>query len=267
MNHPHKIAQAIDLFDNIAFQNSNIRRFRIHTDIIIRNQQYNKIMFTLGRAQLMRQRRRVQHLSSIRAASNLLLLILMMTVIHIQVVISYAIVAHPPLSLPNVNIAITSTTAQSKRVRYNLGIRSSSEIETTDEVIKTTHYWVEHESVNEYPSPMKQVQQRCDVTSSSVQQTVTNDNGGTKKKQHPPLIPNRLTDDDILKIVSDYQSEDQASSVSKSDRYVVKAIAHPTMRSGHDFDINTAWIELLIHEQQMKLSTNLNFNAIVVVPS
>ena len=83
-----------------------------------------------------------------------------------------------------------------------------------------------------------------------------------KIRQHPPLIPSRLTDDNVFQIISQNQRIERTLPLDTNNNNhnhhsVVKVIAHPTMRSGHDFDINTAWIELLIHEQQMKLSSQM----------
>ena len=216
-------------------------------------------MYTRTTSNVYRPRHDRQFVSMHRAAISshqLFLLVLSLSILiatHVRVVRSYAIVPNPPLVLPKSTYTLTKSTApQTTTKQYSLGIRSSSDNETTDDIIRATQYWVEYESVNEFPSPRQQlpVQLRSDTSKSSVDQPVTtNEIKGKTKKQHPPLIPSRLTDDKVLKIVSQNQREEQ---------YVVKAIAHPTMRSGHDFDINTAWIELLIHEQQMKLSSTMD---------
>lgn len=201
----------------------------------------------------------------IRLLLQLLLVTIMTT--RVQVVTSYAVVPDPPVVLPKNTYTLTKRTApQTTKIRYNLGIRPSSDHETTDDIISTTQYWVEYESVNEYPSPLEPVQQsvKSDTTSLVDQHLMKNGSSAPKKEkkllQHVPLIPSRLTDDKVLKILSpNRRKEDHPSSFNtdKNDS-VVKVIAHPTMRSGHDFDINTAWIELLIHEQQTKLLSKMD---------
>jgi hypothetical protein len=115
------------------------------------------------------------------------------------------------------------------RGRYSLGAT------VTDDIEAATQYWVDYESVREYPSPLPA--------------EARNDTPKKKKKQHPPLIPNRLTDDSQLKIVA----ATPTSSTVQSP-HPPRVLVQPSMRSGRSFDINTAWIELLIHEQQTKLT-------------
>lgn len=194
----------------------------------------------------------------------LVLLISMMTTANVQVARSYVVVPNPPVILPTHSYTVT-TPVQPKRIRYNLG---SSDGETADDVAKATQYWVEYESVNEYPSPLQIIPQKSEMKASVGHDTTRNDVTAKQKIQHPALIPHRLTGDEVLKIVSHSPNEGRTSSFNKNDNTnVVKAFAQPTMRSGQEFDINTAWIELLIHEQQMKLAsnmaTNTNFNAAI----
>jgi hypothetical protein len=117
------------------------------------------------------------------------------------------------------------------RSKYSLGPL------VTDDIATATQYLVEHDSVREYPSPLAVVK--------------PSDTQPKAKKAHPPLIPNRLTDDSLLKIVA--ESPDEASSPVKST-LPPRVLVQPSMRSGRSFDINTAWIELLIHEQQTKFA-------------
>jgi hypothetical protein len=152
-----------------------------------------------------------------------------------------------------------------KKVKYDLGMPQSEDIIVNIDV--ATQYLVEHESVNEFPSPLRLVHSTEShpeksptriVAESMITTTATNN--AKKRKQHPPLIPNRLTDDSVLKIVQHHHHHHRnhrphQHSSSSTSNTVTQAIVHPQMINGHDFDINTAWIELLIHEQQMKLMT------------
>jgi hypothetical protein len=190
----------------------------------------------------------------------LMLVVSIMITTHIQVVRSYAIVPNPPIHLPKNTYTLAKSTApQTTKVRYNLGIRPSSDNEMTDDIARVTQYWVEYESVNQFPSPLKQLEVTAgsDTKSLGHQRATSSDSKKKATHQHAPLIPSRLTDDKVLKIITQKHRKEQTSSFDNNYDHVVKAIAHPTMRSGHDFDINTAWIELLIHEQQMKLSSTL----------
>jgi hypothetical protein len=126
---------------------------------------------------------------------------------------------------------ISDTRSVLSRVKYSLGPSVTDDIETA------TQYLVEHESVREYPSPLP-----VEVPINALPKA---------KRAHPPLIPTRLTDDSLLKIVAEPPG---ASSSSRSSTMPPKVLVQPSMRSGRSFDINTAWIELLIHEQQTKLA-------------
>jgi hypothetical protein len=85
-------------------------------------------------------------------------------------------------------------------------------------------YWVEHEAVREYPSPNRII-------------PATASKG--KKRTYPVfIVPKRMTGDGILRI----QGTHSLPSV----------IA--THTPGRHFELNTPWVEMLIHEQQKKLA-------------
>jgi hypothetical protein len=162
-----------------------------------------------------------------------------------------------PISSRDNTVQPNASMHDSRRINYILGPE-------TEDISTATQYLVEHESVHEYPSPLLWIRNNNDIA----ELPVVNENEKiTKKmkKQHPPLIPNRLTDDSELKILQPSHSsssfvsssvQQQSSLLLPNTMPIPRVLVQPAMRSGQSFDINTAWIELLIHEQQMKLSTS-----------
>jgi hypothetical protein len=82
-----------------------------------------------------------------------------------------------------------------------------------------------------------------------------------RKKKGPstrPIIPNRMTGDNVSRIDHparknryDHSSSWMAFVVADQAAMAV-AVAHIP---GRHFELNTPWVELLIHEQQMKLAS------------
>jgi hypothetical protein len=161
-----------------------------------------------------------------------------------------------PISSRDNTVQPNASMHDSRRIKYILGPE-------TEDISTATQYLVEHESVHEYPSPLLLIRNNNDITGLPV----VNENEKLPKKmkkQHPPLIPNRLTDDSVLKILQPSHSssssfvsssvQQQSSLLLPNTLPIPRVLVQPEMRSGQSFDINTAWIELLIHEQQMKLA-------------
>lgn len=116
-------------------------------------------------------------------------------------------------------------------MKYDLGLgknlpvgNSKPSIDTynhDDNLHMSVSYLIDHESVREFPDPTR----------------IPLKNAGTaqQKIQYAPLVPQRITDDSTISITSNGQA------IARKFR-------------GH-FDLNTAWIELLIHEEQKKIKT------------
>jgi hypothetical protein len=123
-----------------------------------------------------------------------------------------------------------------KTVKYDLGLgknrpvmgSSQPSARVTDDhdvhLHLTVSYLVDYESTREFPSPT-----RIPLASAGEGPRKS------RKRQYAPLVPKRITDDSIISIASNGQA------TARKFR-------------GH-FDLNTAWIEMLIHEEQNKLKT------------
>jgi hypothetical protein len=86
-------------------------------------------------------------------------------------------------------------------------------------------YLVEHEAVREYPSPNRIIPATTSI--------------GKKKRAYPVfIVPKRMTGDGILWIQGTHS--------------IPSVITAQT--PGRHFELNTLWVELLIHEQQKKLA-------------
>jgi hypothetical protein len=157
-----------------------------------------------------------------------------------------------------------TTTAQ----RYSLGlgrngpvfpIKSLSPLHAQrlesqwDNLAQATQYLVEHESVRSFPAPLVPPPLKATTTTTI-----------SIKTSHPPLIPSRITDDSILRIrqvptslFANLESLTGAATLRSSGGAAIGSsatttIAHAASMRRNEFDLNTAWMELLIHEQQQK---------------
>lgn len=159
-------------------------------------------------------------------------------------------------NVPTSDAAIHSV---SKRVSYDLGmgrnqpVRSATHkpafinVDSRPVVIEeAAQYLFEHESVREYPSPLVAAINRETLKAQAAVAAAAK--VGSPQKQSsstsfPVLIPNRVTDDSVLKIVP---------SIHPAAEGKPCAVAQQSMTTSNQFDLNTAWIEMLIHEQQQK---------------
>ena len=171
----------------------------------------------------------------------------MLMLTGVSLATSYTV--HPistPISVP---VAFT-TTHKRQTVFYDLGLGKNKPVynrnladggeETSlkegGDVWQATQYLVEHETIVDYPRPLQ-----------SDQRAIQNN----KKSSHP-IIPSRFSDD-ILKIVNLDDSQTQKSSRNDQQAYPVAWVSG---QSRPAWDLNTPWVEMLIHEQQIKLALN-----------
>ena len=87
-----------------------------------------------------------------------------------------------------------------------------------------TRFWVEHEAVHQYPSPSLAIEEF--------------------KPRIPPKMP-------LPKVKPSRMSEDVLNISSKKGSSVIFQ-ANPNLK----IDLNTVWVEMMIHNQQMQLATN-----------
>lgn len=126
-----------------------------------------------------------------------------------------------------------STNTRSSPVSYDLGLGKNAPVgfhsptpttTTTDDVYRAAQFLLEHEAAVPYPAPLQKKNQ-------------------TQQQPKCPLppVPLQRFSDDVLKIVQDDQK------------------AAPTaFASDNEWDLNTPWVEMLIHEQQAKLAFKHN---------
>ena len=131
----------------------------------------------------------------------------------------------PPMEPVSAEQPISST---KHRVSYDLGIgKNQPVVSKADDlnekmnVYQAAKFWSEHQAVNDIPNPLL------------IQATAN-------KPKLSPIIPLRLADD-FLAIHHDRSEEH----------------SHPTMTAKapiQEYDLNTPWVEMLIHEQQVKFA-------------
>merc|ERR1712176_1133197 len=138
-----------------------------------------------------------------------------------------------------------------KRVFYDLGLRLNKPIkpvgaanhiaaENVEETaagvrrkvefeLDPTRYLVEYEAVRPYPSPKRK-------------------EDPSKKKRSRPIIPTRLVGDDVLRI-------ETASSELEPDTEPLTVQPMVAFAQTRQIDPNTAWVEMLISEQQLRYAS------------
>ena len=110
-----------------------------------------------------------------------------------------------------------SNVAPKKRL-YQL---ADASIEQQKDVYQVAKFWCVHQTVHDIPNPL------------AIQAAAKK-----KPKGVTPLIPHRLADD-FLAIYHDRTEQHSRATI------MAKAPVN-------DFDLNTPWVEMLIHEQQVK---------------
>jgi hypothetical protein len=102
-----------------------------------------------------------------------------------------------------------------------------------------TQYWVEHEAVREYPSPHKNAAKNA-ILRRTVKESTDKDKDASKKmvRSSRVIFPNRMAGDDVLRI---HHADQEAVAVWQTP--------------GRHFELNTPWVEMLIHEQQMRFAS------------
>jgi len=170
--------------------------------------------------------------------------------------------AFTALSISNVGrrFANESTTAKfyiNKEYSYDIGIGKNRphdfdfETEIDDscgsdkDIYEAARFMVQHESIQKFPSPLDPIHQ---------QRGTRNDEKGSElnhaRKRRPKALPKvepKRQLEDVLFILDelDESSEQKLASTSKS--------RHPVMiqpNQNRQIDINSIWVEMLIHDQQ-----------------
>jgi BRCT domain type II-containing protein len=168
---------------------------------------------------------------------------------------------------------VWKTTSRTPKLRasYNLGLERNPPIvfeskDTTScnrvnfsgcpstAIEAVTQYWVEHEAVREYPSPHKNAALRRTVKESMDKDKKASK---TKARSSRSIFPNRMTGDDVLRIHNAAQeSNTHCTSTGRMDFVAADQEAVAVWQTpGRHFDLNTSWVERLIHEQQMKFAS------------
>lgn len=124
-----------------------------------------------------------------------------------------------------------SLSEQRSKSTYSLGLGKNQPLvptreELTENVYKAVQYLNEHQAVSEYPSPQSVLGQVA-----AAQEAVA-----TKPPVKGPIVPVRLAND-----VVGIHTEQSKAPVA----FVLSA---------NQLDLNTAWVEMLIHEQQLKFA-------------
>lgn len=147
-------------------------------------------------------------------------------------------------------VAFTKSDQRSSASRstYNLGIgknkpvvprrndgTSRAAVSHPQSVLEATRYWSDHEAVREYPAPIQS----------------TEDMFATKPKKTLPVVNPTRQAHDVLTILGDSSISDDPlrhPQQLKSQPIMVPS----TEQRGAQLDVNTVWVEMLIHSEQLK---------------
>ena len=138
-------------------------------------------------------------------------------------------------------------------VKYDLGLGKNGPVTTRSEqatkstttttesttAYETAQYWNEFESVNPLPNPSEQLRNAAQAVTTAATGTASNNSNNKKKnpRPNPRVMPKRFHRDDFA--IQMQQQQQELPVMSTSNR--------------RNFDVNTAWVEMLIHEQELKL--------------
>lgn len=120
-------------------------------------------------------------------------------------------------------------------------------------------YWIGHESVNKYPSPLDNNEKLP-----ALPDNINNDNGNEitlvknanqrgntmKRNKRKHLIqprPKRMLED-VLLILDTSMTEDEQNPSS-----LPTMVTRPTAQHTPQLDVNSVWVEMLIHKEQQQL--------------
>jgi hypothetical protein len=156
-----------------------------------------------------------------------------------------------------------SSTKRLSRGRYDLGLgqnlpvlsaaTKSKQPTPPQDVLDAVKFLVEHQAVMEYPSPHRNQQLRgeqerySDV--SAIANTASPSDSVAKAKRLPFVQPKRLSPD----LIDIQASRDGCGEVSdfngrESGRHPIATVTTQA-RTSAALELNTAWVEMLIHEQ------------------
>ena len=129
--------------------------------------------------------------------------------------------------------------------------------------VEDTQYLMEYESVREFPSPTNHVQQVAEV----ILRQEEHDQQPRKKKQLPKVQLQRKAEEDLLIVDSNHYceknetKENSTTSMSqqrnRQQQLIIQKPKHAKMIvpiSNAKLDLNTAWVEMLIHNEQMNVA-------------
>ena len=132
----------------------------------------------------------------------------------------------------------TTSTKQSKTSRYDLGLGKNKPVVNPKikneqqqpatiqlSVQESVKYWAVPEAVNEYPSPLLKAAEKS-----------TTEQPGRKPRTKMPVTYNRM-------------SEDVLTITKESDGTATILQTAPAQ-----LDVNSIWVEMMIHSEQMKLA-------------
>ena len=171
----------------------------------------------------------------------------------------------------NMVVVVTKTKQlvqqQQQTTNYNLGIGKnppvygkSSKFNANNPIDvreSTTQYWIEHEATREYPSPQLLVEaslSRPHQSLSSSSSLSTPQSASTKRS--PPLstVQPKRRSQDALHIqhprTSTTASTRDAATGFQPAAVVLLPSIHRT--SNAQLDVNTVWVEMMLHNEQMK---------------
>jgi hypothetical protein len=118
------------------------------------------------------------------------------------------------------------------RQPYDLGLGKNAPVNcskenlwscSTDDPYKAVRYLVEHHGVIELPSPLQK-----------------NDEDQRKDKQQQTIVHSRFSDDVLF--------------IDASNKHPI-ALIRKDLELNVELDVNTIWVEMLIHEQQAKFAS------------
>jgi hypothetical protein len=143
-----------------------------------------------------------------------------------------------------------AATRATSKASYDLGLgknlpllKQSREIEIspgkeTKDIYQASMYWSEYESVRPFPSPI-----------APTEDMIVDRKRTTPKTRMIPIYPSRMSTEELIILATN----DSRKETHKEKQPVMAAASQSTK-----IDLNTPWVEMLIHSEQLKYAFNSN---------
>lgn len=157
----------------------------------------------------------------------------------------------------SVGISLNQATAIPRKFKYDLGLGKNKpvtkqrvgETPSGDNDFDPTQFLIEHESIRSFPSPL-------DFESESHSSSTSN---SKNKRKNLPKVQHRRHSEDVLYIQDAHSSRNPMDDCNDGNSFYpvilpINKFSAGSSVSVQKLDINTIWVEMMLHDEQKKFS-------------